>query len=105
MRFPADQGSLCGLGRWWSMILPTSTTLTLAFLGLALLAALIAALGAQKRGLDAEAALRFGATLFLGQLALFLLGQAIAMPSPIAYGMALAAGSIGTLEQRGPEET
>ncbi len=85
------------------MILPVNASLTLTFLALALLAALVATISARRRGLDEEAALRFGALLFLGQFAVFLLGKALAMPSPLAHGMALALGGLGTLKQGGAE--
>jgi hypothetical protein len=70
---------------------------TLLFVILALMAALVAGLGARRRGLDGEAALRHGAMLFLGQLGVFVAAAGLGLAPVRARAAALALGAFGTL--------
>jgi hypothetical protein len=64
-----------------------------AFLTLALLAGLVAALGAAGRGVLAMTPLNLGALVFLGQFSSFIALAGLGLPPTIAQGAALTLGA------------
>jgi hypothetical protein len=64
-----------------------------AFLTLALLAGLVAALGTAGRGVLAMTPLNLGALIFLGQFSSFIALAGLGLPPTIAQGAALTLGA------------
>lgn len=74
----------------------------LAFLVLALLAALVTGLAAARALLPDRAALNLGAAVFLGQFLGFVALAALGLPSILAQGAALSIGVVASMANPGP---
>jgi hypothetical protein len=72
-----------------------------AFLTLALLAGLVAALGTAGRGVLAMTPLNLGALVFLGQFSSFIALAGLGLPPTIAQGAALTLGAAAAWTEAG----
>ncbi|MDN3564477.1 hypothetical protein ACFQY5_24420 [Paeniroseomonas aquatica] len=74
----------------------------LAFLALAILAAVIAGLAAARALQPGQHALNLGAAVFLGQFLGFVALAALGLPSLLAQGTALGLGVVASMAKPGP---
>lgn len=84
--------------------MPPATGPVLLFVLLALLAALVATLGAARRGLAPGRAALFGRLILLGECGVFGVLAGLGLPLSYAGLAGLAFGLPFTLRQRSPEE-